>query len=68
MLMTFDNSALVKKKGEMGDKMKAIYGPDIICLYISSESLHYKHFEQNREEIQLHIRVNDAQNAMIWKG
>ena len=49
----------------MGDQMKAIDGPDTICLYISSESLQYKHFKQNREQIQLHIRVNDAQNVMI---
>ena len=67
MLMSFDNSGLVRKKREMGDQMKAIDGPDTICLYISSESLHYKHFEQNKEHIhvQLHIRMNDVQNIMI---
>ena len=65
MLMSFDNSALVKKKGEMRDQMKATDRPDTICLYISSESLHYKHFKQNRDQLQIHIRVNDAQNVMI---
>ena len=65
MLMSFDNSVLVRDKREMGDQMKAIDGPDTICLYISSESLHYKHFKQNREQIQLHIRMNDVQNIMI---
>ena len=65
MLMPFDGSALVKKKREMGDQMKAIDGPGTTCLHISSESLHYKQFKHNREQIQLHIRVNDAQNVMI---
>ena len=52
----------------MSDQVKAIDGPDTICLYISSESFHYKHFKWNREQIQLHIYVNDAQNIMIWRG
>ena len=68
MLMTFDNSALVKKtRREMRDQMKTIDGPDTTCLHISSDSLHYKHLKQNREQIQLHIRVNDAQNIKpVW--
>ena len=45
MLMV--NSALVKKKRKMDDSVKAIDGPDNKCLHISSESLHYKYFEQN---------------------
>ena len=63
--MSFDNSALVKKRREMGDQIKAIDEPDTICLHIYSESLHYTHFKQNREQIQLHICVNDEQNIMI---
>ena len=47
--MSFDYSVLVKKKREMVDQMKAIGEPDTICLHIFSESLHYKHFKQNRE-------------------
>ena len=52
----------------MGDQMKAVDGHDNICLHISSESLHYKHFKQNGNQIQLHIGVNDAQNVMSWRG
>ena len=54
----------------MGDQVKAIDGPDtiIIYLYISSDSWHYKHFKRDREQIQLQIRVNGAQNVMIWRG
>ena len=52
----------------MCDQMKTIDGADTICLYIFSESFHYKHFKQNREQLQLHVRVNDAQNIMIWRG
>ena len=46
----------------MDDQLNAIDGPYTICLYISSESLHYKHFKPNREHIQLHISMNDVQN------
>ena len=48
----------------MGDQIKAIDGPDTICLHISSEPLHHTHLKQNREQIQPHIRVNDEQNVM----
>ena len=51
ILMSFDNSVLVKTKKDIGDHMKALDGPDTICLCISSESLHYKHFKQNNELI-----------------
>ena len=52
MLMSFDNFVLVNtKKKDMGDHMKALDGPDTICLCISSKSLHYKHFKQNNELI-----------------
>ena len=58
---------MVKAKKEIGDQMKAVDGPNTICLHISSEALQNKHFEQNREQIQLHKRVNDAaQYVMIW--
>ena len=47
--MSFDNSAFVEDKSDLDDQMKDIDRPDTICLCISSESLHYKHFKQNRE-------------------
>ena len=38
--------ALVETKRKMGDQMKAIDGTDTICLSITSESFHYRHFKQ----------------------
>ena len=58
MLMSFDISALVKKKNEIGDQIKALNGPDTICLFISLESLHYKHFNKTENRYShIHARM-----------